>query len=123
MTLTRKQGSYGSLAELITAYEQKDPPFEEDTAAQNVLRRTFPVPVVVSCGALVSVKVIDFIEDIAAAETTKDAADVLSDFLESKVLRQLTDFAETMMLIRHAWDHCCVDEDGKVWISTDEEMN
>ena len=43
-------GLHGSLADLITAYERKDPPFEGDTPAQNVLRRTFPIPVVVACG-------------------------------------------------------------------------
>tara|TARA_R110000824_G_scaffold178932_2_gene358915 strand:- start:430 stop:825 length:396 start_codon:yes stop_codon:yes gene_type:complete len=120
------QGLHGSLADLITAYEQKDPPFEEDTAAQKILRQTFPVPVVVSCGALISLKVIGFIEDIATAETTKDAANVLHDFLESKELVQLTDFAETMMMIRDAWEHCYLDKDGSLQAPDevlDEKMN
>lgn len=120
------QGLHGSLSDLITAYEQKDPPFEEDTSAQNVLRQTFPVPVVVSCGALVSLKIIEFVEDIATAETSKEAGDVLYDFLESKELRQLVDFAETMLMISDAWDHCYLDEGGSLQIPDlfpDEAMN
>jgi hypothetical protein len=114
------------LSDLITAYEQKDPPFEEDTSAQNVLRQTFPVPVVVSCGALVSLKIIEFVEDIATAETSKEAGDVLYDFLESKELRQLVDFAETMLMISDAWDHCYLDEGGSLQVpdlTPDEAMN
>jgi hypothetical protein len=119
-------GLHGSLADLIVAYEQKVYPFEEDTSAQNLLRQTFPVPVVVSCGALISLKIMDFIEDIATAKTSKAAAQLLRDFLDSTELQQLADFAETMMLIRHAWEHCYLDEGGSLQVpdvGPDEDMN
>ena len=115
-------GLHGSLADLITAYERKDSPFEDDTPAQNVLRRTFPIPVVVACGALVAIKVLGFIEELATADSAKDAAELLREFLQSKDIHQLGDFAETMLLVRHAWDHCRMKEDGGVEIDGPEEL-
>ena len=113
-------GLHGSLADLITAYERKDPPFEDDTPAQNVLRRNFAIPVVVACGAVVAIQVLDFIEELATADSPEDAAELLREFLQSKDIRQLEDFAETMLLVRHAWDNCRMKEDGCVEIDGPE---
>ena len=105
-------GLHGSMAELIAAYENKDPPFAEDTPAQNVLRGTFPIPVVVACGALISLKLLEFIEESSGADTARDAADILHDFLQSEEAAQLSDFSQTMLMLHHAWEECRITEDG-----------
>lgn len=116
------KGLHGSLAELITAYERKDPPFKDDTPAQNVLRETFPIPVVVSCGALISLKLLEFIEAISSADTASDAAELLNDFLQSMEIEQLSDFAETMLHIHHAWEECRITEDGVFEIPVPDDL-
>ena len=116
------KGLHGSLAELIGAYERKDPPFKDDTPAQNVLRGTFPVPVVVACGALISVKLLAFIEAISSADTAKDAAELLNDFLQSMEIEQLSDFAQTMLLLHHAWEECRITQDGDFEIPVPDDI-
>lgn len=110
------EGLHGGMADMISAYERKEHPFEEDTDAQNVLRQTFPVPVILTCGAYVAQTVFEFVEELVGAKSSKDAAHVLHGFLKSTEIRQLADFSETMLLLRHAWKHCAI-KDGKFKIA------
>jgi hypothetical protein len=116
-----------NIAEMICAYEANEHPFEDsdDTPAQEFLRKTFPIPVVVMTGIIATGKTLDFINSIADADTTKDAADVLGRFLASNDFLQLQDFFQTLSMIDEAWSNCAIDESGKVWIenSIDAEAN
>ena len=50
-----------NIAEMICAYEANEPPFEDsdDTPAQEFLRKTFPIPVVVMTGIIATGKTLD----------------------------------------------------------------
>ena len=116
-----------NIADLIVAYEAGEHPFEDsdDTPAQELLRKTFPVPVIVMCGMIATGKALDFIAAIEDAATTEDAANVLGRYLASNQYAQLRDFFETMLMIDEAWMNCRTDDNGKVWIeeSIDAEAN
>ena len=116
-----------NIADMIVAYESGEHPFEDsdDTPAQELLRKTFPIPVIVMTGMIASAKTLDFIRAISDAETTTDASTILGEYLASNEYRQLVDFFETLMMIDEAWMNCAIDESGKVWIegSLDAEAN
>ena len=107
-----------NIAEMICAYEAGEHPFadSDDTPAQEFLRKTFPVPVIVMTGMIATGNALDFIEAIEDAATTEDAANVLGRYLASNQYAQLRDFFETMAMIDEAWSNCAIDESGKVWI-------
>ena len=114
-------------ADLICAYEAGEHPFEDsqDTPAQEVLRATFPIPVIVMCGMIATHKTLDFIDSITDAETAREASDILGEFLASNDYKQLIDFFQTLVLVDEAWTNCGMDEKGAIWVggSIDAEAN